>query len=42
MKIKMLTTPNAGKDADKLDHADTAGENVKHAAAWETIWLVLV
>lgn len=30
---KMLATPDAGKDADKLDHADTAGENVKHAAA---------
>lgn len=32
-KIKMLATPNAGKDADTLAHADTAGENVKHAAA---------
>lgn len=29
----MLATPHAGKDADKLDHADMAGENVKHAAA---------
>lgn len=29
----MLATPNAGKDADTLAHSDTAGENVKHAAA---------
>lgn len=39
----MLATPNAGKDADKLDHSDTAGENVKHAASRPgKVWQVLV
>lgn len=33
VKVKMLATPKAGKDADTLAHSDTAGENVKHAAA---------
>lgn len=30
VKIKMVTTPNAGKDVAKLGHAD---ENVKYAPA---------
>lgn len=33
VKIKMVTTLNAGKDVEKLGHSDTADENVKYAPA---------
>lgn len=33
VKIKVVTTPNAGKDVEKLGHSDTADENVKYAPA---------
>lgn len=33
VKIKMVTTPNAGKAVEKLGYSDTADENVKYAPA---------
>ena len=34
-KKKIMTTPNAGEDAEKLDHLGIAGENIKWCSHYE-------
>ena len=40
LKLKLMMTPNADKDAEKLDHSYTTGGNVNDTATLENILIV--